>query len=90
MAELLLEIGTEELPAAAAPSALAQLAERLPALLADLRLEHGAATAFGTPRRLALRVAGVAERQPEHRPAEARAEGEAFFPDPFGSRREVP
>lgn len=65
MAELLLEIGTEELPAAAAPSALAQLAERLPALLADLRLEHGAATAFGTPRRLALRVAGVAERQPD-------------------------
>ncbi len=65
MPDLLLEIGTEELPASAAPAALAQLAERLPALLGELRLEHGAATPFGTPRRLALRVAGVAGSQPD-------------------------
>jgi glycyl-tRNA synthetase beta chain len=63
--DLLLEVGTEELPALAAPMALAQLAERLPALLGELRLPHGAVEAFGTPRRLAVRVAGVAAGQPD-------------------------
>ena len=38
--EFLFEIGTEELPASDLQSALAQLKERLPALLDDLRLPH--------------------------------------------------
>ncbi|HVB09281.1 MAG TPA: glycine--tRNA ligase subunit beta [Bacillota bacterium] len=63
MPSLLLEIGAEELPAALAPAALAQLLERLPALLHGQRLAHGDAAAFGTPRRLAVRVADVADRQ---------------------------
>ena len=62
---LLFEIGTEELPPADLDSARAQLAERLPALLTELRLEHGATQVFGTPRRLAVMVEGLAARQPD-------------------------
>ncbi|HEX9619246.1 MAG TPA: glycine--tRNA ligase subunit beta, partial [Polyangiaceae bacterium] len=61
--DLLFEIGVEELPASfvdAALSALPGLAERR---FAELRLEHGAIRAFGTPRRLALFVGAVAEKQ---------------------------
>ncbi len=39
--------------------------ERVPALLARLRLAHGAVTVHSTPRRLAVAVAGVAARQPD-------------------------
>lgn len=61
----LLEIGTEELPAADLQSALAQLSERVPALFTDLRLEHGEIHISGTPRRLAVMVEKVAPRQPD-------------------------
>jgi glycyl-tRNA synthetase beta chain len=64
---LLVEIGTEELP----PKALRQLSEALVAGLrqglAAARLEHGEIRGFATPRRLAVRVAAVAERQPDTR-----------------------
>lgn len=64
---LLAEIGTEELP----PKALRQLSEALVAGLrqglAGARLEHGEIRGFATPRRLAVRVAEVAERQPDTR-----------------------
>jgi glycyl-tRNA synthetase beta chain len=63
--ELLLEIGCEELPARAAPGALAQLGARTSALLQELRLGGGAPRLFGTPRRLGVWVADVAERQPD-------------------------
>jgi len=62
---LLLEIGTEELPAADLQSALAQLTERMPAVLNDLRLEHGDIQVTGTPRRLVVRVEKVSPRQPD-------------------------
>ncbi len=61
----LLEIGTEELPAADLQSALAQLSERVPALFTDLRLEHGDITVTGTPRRLSVLVEKVSPRQPD-------------------------
>src|SRR6185436_20355491 len=51
-----LEIGTEELPPADLDSALAQVKELAPKLLADARLTHGAIRVFGTPRRIALLV----------------------------------
>ena len=59
----LLEIGVEELPAADLDSALAQLRLRVPALLSDLRLEHGAVKIYGTPRRLVVSIADLADRQ---------------------------
>ncbi len=59
----LLEIGTEELPVGDLDTALVQLKERVPALLADLRLEHGAVKVYGTPRRLVVTVDELAPRQ---------------------------
>ena len=55
--DLLLEIGTEELPAGAVEPALAQLAQGLGERLAEAHLAHGAITTYGTPRRLAVRAA---------------------------------
>jgi glycyl-tRNA synthetase beta chain len=63
--DLLLEIGTEEIPAGFLAAALPEI-ERLGAeVLAAQRLEHGGATALGSPRRLVLSVAAVADRQPD-------------------------
>jgi glycyl-tRNA synthetase len=64
-APLLLEIGTEELPAADLESALSQLQERVPAMLDELRLEHGKVTVSGTPRRLVAIIEDLADRQLE-------------------------
>jgi glycyl-tRNA synthetase len=61
----LLEIGTEELPAADMDSALAQLSSQVPALLSDLRLEHGEIHVYGTPRRLVVSVLDLAPTQPD-------------------------
>jgi CRP-like cAMP-binding protein len=59
----LLEIGTEELPAADLRSALEQLQESVQALLDDTRLEHGAVRILGTPRRLVAVIEELAARQ---------------------------
>jgi glycyl-tRNA synthetase beta subunit len=61
--EFLFEIGTEELPAADLQSALAQLHERVPALLDELRLAHGEVRILGTPRRLVISVVELAAHQ---------------------------
>jgi glycyl-tRNA synthetase beta chain len=63
--DLLLEIGTEELPAGFVEPALSFLYKSLPAALDDARLEHGDVRVDGTPRRLVCVVQGVAERQPD-------------------------
>ena len=62
-ADLLIEIGTEELPAGDLDSALEQLQVCLPALLDDLRLPHAEIHLYGTPRRLVLYVRELAPRQ---------------------------
>jgi glycyl-tRNA synthetase len=59
----LLEIGTEELPADDLYSAIAQLEELTPKLLAEARLEHGRIRVTGTPRRLVVYVEDLAARQ---------------------------
>ena len=61
--DLLLEIGTEEVPAHAMPVILTELKENGAKALADLRLSYGAVKALGTPRRIALIVTDLAERQ---------------------------
>lgn len=63
--ELLLEIGTEEIPARFIPRALADLGEAARASLAARRLVHGDVLTFATPRRLALCVKAIAARQPD-------------------------
>ncbi len=60
---LLVEIGTEELPPGDLEDALKQLKERVPALLNELRLEHGEIKILGTPRRLVIHVEDLAPNQ---------------------------
>ncbi len=64
-AAFLLEIGTEELPAADLDTLLAQLQERVPALLEELRLVHSDIRVSGAPRRLVAFVSDLAYRQPD-------------------------
>ncbi len=67
MKTLLLEIGTEEIPAGYIEPALAALASTLAQKLDEARIAHGAVRTFGTPRRLAVMVDGVALRQTSQR-----------------------
>jgi glycyl-tRNA synthetase len=62
-APFLLEIGTEELPAAHLSDALRQLEHWIAIELDELRLEHGDVRIWGTPRRLAVFVEELATRQ---------------------------
>ena len=62
--ELLIEIGCEELPASWLPSLTRQIGQRVGAQLAAARLDCPTPPEpFGTPRRLTVRVAKVADRQ---------------------------
>ena len=63
--ELLVELGTEEIPAGFLARALVELESLVPARLAEARLAHGAVQIWGTPRRIAIAVAEVADRQPD-------------------------
>ena len=63
--DFLLEIGTEELPAADVAAAVANLSQRVPAWLDELRLGHGGVRVAGTPRRLVVRVARLSSVQPD-------------------------
>ncbi|MBI3185089.1 MAG: glycine--tRNA ligase subunit beta [Myxococcales bacterium] len=60
--DLLLEIGTEELPASSIEPALEDLERVFCERSAASRLPHGEVRRFGTPRRLALWVRAVADR----------------------------
>ena len=60
---LLLEIGTEEIPAGYIEPALNALSMLLLKRLTEARIEHGDVKIFGTPRRLAVEVADVAGKQ---------------------------
>jgi len=83
----LLEIGVEEMPAGDLDSALEQLQRNVPAWLDELRLEHGAVTVSGTPRRLAVFVKALAPRQSDREdlvkgPPAERAFGPDGVPTP--------
>jgi glycyl-tRNA synthetase len=64
-AAFLLEIGTEELPAADLSRALEQLEIGVPRLLEDQRISHGDIKVMGTPRRLVVNVEDLAPAQPD-------------------------
>ena len=61
--DLLLEIGTEEVPAHVMPNLLTDLKRLAGDLLAEHRLAYESLRTIGTPRRSALLVTGLAERQ---------------------------
>jgi glycyl-tRNA synthetase beta chain len=63
--DLLFEIGVEELPSSFVEGALRALPELTQKRLGDLRLAHREIQVFGTPRRLAVVVRGLASRQPD-------------------------
>ena len=63
LTELLLEIGTEELPYQFVTPALRTLHQAAETLLKDLRLTYGAVRTMGTPRRLVLLIEGLAPQQ---------------------------
>jgi glycyl-tRNA synthetase beta chain len=66
-AEFLLEIGTEELPSSFVTHALRSLGEGAAELVAQTRLgsDDLEINTLGTPRRLALTIRGLADRQPD-------------------------
>jgi len=63
--ELFLEIGTEEIPAAFLPKAMADLEALIGKELEAARVTHGEIRTLATPRRIALLVRDVDERQPD-------------------------
>jgi glycyl-tRNA synthetase beta chain len=81
MVDFLLEVGVEELPADFVASAIAQWQSKIPQSLGEMFLTPAAVEVYGTPRRLALLIKGVAERQ-EDREAEIKGPpGKVAFKD---------
>lgn len=62
MANFLLEIGLEEMPAQLVTPAINQLVERAADFMKDNRLQYGAIKPFSTPRRLAVLISDVADK----------------------------
>jgi len=65
--DLLVEIGTEELPPKALRSLMVAFGEQLLSGLAEARLTHGDAQTFASPRRLAVLVHGLAGQQEDRK-----------------------
>jgi glycyl-tRNA synthetase len=63
VADLVVELGVEELPVDDVTSALTQLRERAPGVLQEAGLRYDGLTVDGTPRRLVLSVNGVGVRE---------------------------
>ena len=65
MVNFLLEVGVEELPADFVSSAIAQWQQHIPESLTTEFLTFDALEFYGTPRRLALLIRGLPEKQPD-------------------------
>jgi glycyl-tRNA synthetase beta chain len=61
--DLLLEIGLEEVPARFVRGAMNQLKDKMVKWLSDSRIEHGDVHVYATPRRIAVLIHDVAEKQ---------------------------
>ncbi len=77
--DLLLEIGTEEIPARFMPGALDQLQERAARLLEEYRLDYAWIKTMGTPRRLVLQIDNLAAEQKSLREKKKGPSREAAF-----------
>lgn len=62
MADYLLEIGLEEVPAGTIDDVICQLSNKLIAILTEKRISYDSLKTFGTPRRIALRINNLAEK----------------------------
>jgi glycyl-tRNA synthetase beta chain len=65
--DFLVEIGTEELPPKSLPDLSRAFTDGIATLLAEAGLKHGAMTPYAAPRRLAVLVPRLAERQPDQK-----------------------
>ena len=65
MADLLFELGCEELPAISVRRAYEQLAERISARLTEAGIGFGEVASLGTPRRLIVGIRDIQEQQPD-------------------------
>lgn len=81
--KLLFELGTEELPALEAPRLAQALRDRVETALKEARLPHGEVKVYWTPRRLALFIEELPERQ-EDRVEELRGPAAAVGLDAEG------
>jgi glycyl-tRNA synthetase beta chain len=63
--DLVFEIGTEELPSTAVYTAIEQLQVSVPKSLREARLEYDAVAVVASPRRIAVLVSDLADRQPD-------------------------
>lgn len=61
----LLEIGLEEIPAHVVTPSIQQLAQKVAKFLKENRLSYDSIEQFSTPRRLAIRINGLGDRQPD-------------------------
>jgi glycyl-tRNA synthetase beta chain len=86
--DLLFEIGAEEIPASYIQPALDQMKALAEAFLHEARLKHGGVRTVGTPRRLALLVADLQERQ-EDRSDEAQGPSAKAAFGPSGEPTQV-
>jgi glycyl-tRNA synthetase beta chain len=82
--DLLLEIGTEEMPARFVAGAAAQLKEKVEKWLAAERIPYDAVVSYETPRRFAVHVSGLAEKQPD-RNDEAKGPARKIAQDESGN-----
>lgn len=81
MPAFLFEVGTEELPASFVASAVRQWRDRVPQSLAEANLSATSVQVFATPRRLALVIEGLPDRQPDRREAVKGPPASAAFKD---------
>lgn len=63
MANFLLEVGTEELPADFVSSAIAQWQVKIPQTLSEVFLTPKAIEVYGTPRRLAVLIKDIPQNR---------------------------
>ncbi|WP_400164069.1 glycine--tRNA ligase subunit beta [Brevibacillus sp. TJ4] len=82
--DLLLEIGLEEMPARFVAQAAAQLQEKVEKWLAAERLPYEQIVAYETPRRFAVLINGLAEKQPD-RNEEAKGPAKKIAVDEAGN-----
>lgn len=81
MATFLLEVGTEELPASFVSEAIAQWKTKIPAELKEQYLDTSSLEFYGTPRRLAVLINGLPERQPDREEEAKGPPAKAAFKD---------
>ncbi|OLO38898.1 glycine--tRNA ligase subunit beta [Alkalihalophilus pseudofirmus] len=82
--DFLLEIGLEEMPARFVTDAMNQLKDKIEAWLNDGHVSYDAIEAYSTPRRLAIVIMGLAEKQ-EDKVEEARGPAKKIAVDEEGN-----